>query len=120
MNSSYVTRPNRYSSLGRILLLLIGLSLVAALFFVKTRAFEARTYVKKLESNLVQERAEVRMISAEIAHLENPDRLRKLAREYLDLQTVSAKQVLTFEEAVEKLQKADVKQSPKIEIGRER
>ncbi|MBL4871615.1 MAG: hypothetical protein JKX72_11750 [Robiginitomaculum sp.] len=120
MNSSYVSRPHRYSSLGRILLLLIGLGLVSALFFVKTRAFEARAYVKKLENNLVQERVEIRMISAEIAHLENPDRLRRLAREYLDLQTVSAQQVLTFEEAVKKLQEHDVRQSPKVKLGGKR
>ncbi len=100
----YNSRSGTVGRTGWLILMAVGVGLVFVLFSIKTRALEARAYVKTLEHKLEQEQAEVRMISAEIAHLESPDRLRKLATQQLDLQPVKANQVLSLEEAVAKLE----------------
>lgn len=101
----YITRSGSIGRAGWFALMAIGILLVFVLFSIKTRALEARAYVKKLEHKLEQEQAEVRMISAEIAHLESPERLKKLTDQHLNLQSVKAKQVLSLEQAVAKLEK---------------
>ena len=112
-NSRYITRSGSIGRTGWFVLMAIGILLVFVLFSIKTRALEARAYVKKLEHKLEQEQAEVRMISAEIAHLESPERLKKLANQYLDLQSVKAEQVLSLEEVVAKLEKRQGKNPSK-------
>ena len=98
-----ITHSGTIGRTGWFVLMAIGIGLVFVLFSIKTRALDARAYVKKLEHKLEQEQAEVRMISAEIAHLESPERLRKLADQHLDLRPVKAKQVLSLEQVVSKL-----------------
>lgn len=97
---SYVSRPRRLGRVGWFVLMMVGVGLVVVLFSIKTRALEAKAHMRQLEQTLQQERAEVRMISAEIAHLENPERLRKLSKEYLGLHPVKAKQTLSLTQAV--------------------
>ena len=95
----------RIGRLGWAVLMLVGVALIVALYFVKTRASQARTHVKNLEHTLSQEEAGVRMLNAEIAHLENPERLRELSEQHLMLQPVDAKRTLTLEEAAQQLPK---------------
>lgn len=99
---AHYIRSSRISRLGWSILLTVGVVLVVVLFSIKTRALEAKSRVAKLERVLGQERAEIRMIKAEIAHLENPERLRSLADQYLNLQPTSARQTLTLKQAAER------------------
>lgn len=113
-----VKRVSPVSRLGWVILMLIGVMLVIGLYFIKARASQAKSLVQKLEHNVGQEEASVRMLRAEIAHLENPERLRSLADEHLDLQPVEAERVLTLDQAVEALPKKLVP-SPKQIGGRD-
>lgn len=116
--SSYIASSGTLGRTGWLVLMAIGIALVFVLFSIKTRALEARAYVRKLEHKLEQEQAEVRMISAEIAHLESPERLHKLAAQHLDLQPVKAGKVLTLEEAIAILEKTQGKAKSKAKSGR--
>jgi len=95
----------RIGRMGWSILMLIGVALIIALYFVKTRASQARAQVKNLEHTLEQEQAGVRMLNAEIAHLENPERLRDLSKIHLGLHPVDASRTLSLEVAVETLPK---------------
>lgn len=74
------------------LLFLVGVILTVALYYVKTRAQSAKTEVKRLERQLTAESAAISVLRAEIAHLENPERLKRLASEQLGLMDTLAVQ----------------------------
>lgn len=103
-----VKRVSPINRLGWLALMLIGVALVIGLYFVKTRAAQAKSQVRKLEHTVAQEQASVRMLKAEIAHLENPQRLRELSDKHLNLQPVEAERTLTLEQAAEQLPKKPV------------
>lgn len=106
-----VRRVSPIGRLGWFFLMLIGVVLIAGLYFVKTRAAQARSHVRSLEHTVAQEEASVRMLRAEIAHLENPERLRSLADKHLNLQPVDAERTLTLEQAAQALPKKSVPES---------
>lgn len=111
-----VRRVSPINRFGWLALMLIGALLVVGLYSVKTRAAQAKSYVRKLEHNVAQEEASVRMLRAEIAHLENPARLRRLADKHLNLQPVKAERTLTLEQAMQTLPKKLVR-SPEEDGG---
>ncbi|PHR60416.1 MAG: hypothetical protein COA43_06795 [Robiginitomaculum sp.] len=100
MNVMHQDKQGRIGRLGWLGLMLVGIGLVVILFFVKTNALEAKSELRKLERTLAHTQAEIRIINAEIAHLESPERLRKLASEHLGLEPVSAERTLSLAEAV--------------------
>lgn len=102
MRTRTVARIGRF---GWTVLMLVGVALIVALYFVKTRASQARALVNNLEHTLEQEQAGVRMLNAEIAHLENPERLRELSNEHLDLHPTEAERTLTLKQAAQKIPK---------------
>jgi len=77
------------------LLFLVGVVLTVALYYVKTRAQSAKTEVRQLERQLTAENVAINVLRAEIAHLENPERLKRLAREQLGLMDTLATQNLS-------------------------
>jgi len=103
----YNERRPRIGRLGWSVLMLIGVGLVVVLFSIKTRALEAKAHMQKLERTLERERAEVRMLGAELALLQSPERLRALAKEQLGLEPAKAERVLTLEQAAQALAKKD-------------
>lgn len=82
------------------MLFVIGICLVVVLFAIKARALEAKAYMRQLQHALAQEQASVQMLSAEIAHLESPARLQRLATEFLDQRGQKASQIYTLEDAM--------------------
>lgn len=98
-------RVSPITRLGWFFLMIIGVMLVVALYFVKTRASQARSHVRSLEHTVAQEEAGIRMLRAEIAHLENPERLSQMAEKHLNLQPVAAERTLTLEQAARTLPK---------------
>jgi len=99
------SRPARIGRLGWFLLMMIGVGLIVVLYSIKTRALQAKAQVKQLEYTLAREKAEVQMLGAEIAHLENPERLRTLGSTHLDLHPVDAERVLDLEQAAKQIPK---------------
>ena len=78
-----------------LILFLIGVGLTVGLYYVKTRAQSARAEALKLEAQLEAEQAAILVLQAEIAHLENPERLQKLAMTELNLKPVQVEQFLS-------------------------
>lgn len=65
--------------------------LVFGVYLAKTMAGRERTEIAKVERQIREERARIRLLQAEVAHLEEPARLEKLSTAYLGLAPVSIK-----------------------------
>lgn len=89
--------------LGWMVLMLIGVLLVIMLYSVKTRALAARTHLAQLELTNGQNDAAIAMLHAEIAHLENPARLKAISDQHLQLIPLQAENSISFAEAAEVL-----------------
>jgi cell division protein FtsL len=67
-----------------------GIVLVAALFIglykAKTDAARTQTHVRDLQTQVQDEEARVRALRAEVARLESPENIERLARERLSVQ----------------------------------
>lgn len=101
MNEVYI--PNNINIARRmtgIIMLIIGVALIIALYYVKIRSQTANQEVRRLERLVVEEKNAIRVLQAEIAFLENPDRLRNLSNIYLSLQPISAKNIISIDEIV--------------------
>ena len=87
MTQGYVFTPVERASrrLGLFLLIVIGVLLTVALFYVKTGAKEARAEMVALERQISAERTAIAVLEAEKAVLTNPVRLRELSTERLGL-----------------------------------
>lgn len=94
----YVYTPIERTSrrLGLFLLIVLGLALTMVLFFVKTRAQDAREEVARLEAQIDEHEIAISVLSAEAAVLSNPERLRKLSREALALSPVTTDATATL------------------------
>ena len=57
--------------------------LMVGVYLAKTRAAKDSAAIAKIERQMVSERNSIRMLKAEAARLENPERIEKLAVEYL-------------------------------------
>lgn len=93
--------------MGWLVPMLIFVGLLVGLYVIKAQTLSARARVDRLEQALVHEKQTVQMLSAEIAHLESPERLRKLAEEQLQLQPTPVERTLTLEQAAQILPKAE-------------
>ncbi|MGB3454961.1 MAG: hypothetical protein WBG08_13775 [Litorimonas sp.] len=96
----YVYTPVERASrrLGLFLLIVLGLSLTMGLFFVKSRAQDARAEVASLEARIAEHEAAIAVLVAERAVLANPDRLRRLSQDRLGLTPISTDTVSTLPE----------------------
>ena len=95
----YVYTPVERASrrLGLFLLIVLGLTLTMALFFVKSQAQDARDQVRRLEALIEEHEEAIEVLIAEQAVLRNPERLRRLGEEKLDLVPLSTDSVTTVE-----------------------
>lgn len=67
------------------------LVLMLVLYLTKTLAGAERSQIAQIERDISSERARVRLLKAEVAHLEQPERLERLSREYLGMEPIGAK-----------------------------
>ncbi|MCW5725101.1 MAG: hypothetical protein KIS81_09090 [Maricaulaceae bacterium] len=58
-------------------------ALAVATYIAKTEAQGAQERLAGLQAQLAEERRQINVLTVEIAHLEDPERLRALARRYL-------------------------------------
>ncbi|MEM7729361.1 MAG: hypothetical protein AAF311_08805 [Pseudomonadota bacterium] len=101
--ASYVYTPVERASrrLGVLLLVVLGLTLTMMLFFVKTRAQDARAEVARLEASIAAHEAAIAVLLAERAVMTKPDRLRRLSTERLGLETIEVGSVTTVSDLVQ-------------------
>lgn len=81
---------------------LVGLGLLVTIilgvYLAKTLAGRERAEIARIERQIRQENARIRLLRAEVAHLEQPGRLSALSTQYLGLQPASMKRELSTEE----------------------
>lgn len=105
------TTAEKTGRFGWIIAMVVFVGLLVTLYSIKARTLSAKTRVHALEQTLVHERQAVQMLAAEIAHLENPERLRILSEEQLGLQPTPVSRTLTLAEASNKLARKTVRQA---------
>jgi cell division protein FtsL len=81
-------RGFRIVELGGAAVLLV---LVLAVYLAKTGAGGKRADIDKVQQQITAEQAQIRLLRAEVASLEQPERLEALSSQYLGLQPVPAK-----------------------------
>ena len=73
--------------------MILALALAIGLYRAKTEADTARARVRQLEGEVAAAKAELKILSAEVAVLESPERVEKLARDKLGLKPAAPAQV---------------------------
>jgi cell division protein FtsL len=63
--------------------LVVAAALAVALYIAKTQAQGAQERLESLQAQLAEERRQINVLAVEVAHLEDPERLRDLARRHL-------------------------------------
>jgi len=78
---------------------LVGISLlvaiVLAVYLGKTFAGRERSEIAEVETQIRQEKVRIRLLQAEVAHLEQPRRLQSLASQGLGMKPVTVSQEIT-------------------------
>lgn len=78
---------------------LVGLAALIVLALTvnlaKTYAGKERSQIDRIDRQIAGEQARIRLLQAEVAHLEQPGRLEKLSRETLGMAPTTAKQEVT-------------------------
>lgn len=69
-------------ALGLLIVLILGV------YLAKTIAGRERTEIAQVERQIAAERTRVRLLQAEVAHLEQPSRIERLSTAYLGLEAV--------------------------------
>jgi len=77
---------------------LVAAVLVAALYVAKSGTASDQEKLAQLQAELARERGRISALDAEIAHQEDPENLRRLARAYLGFEPVRHDQELAFSE----------------------
>jgi len=73
------------------------MALVMSVYLAKTIAGRERTEIATVEKQIDAERARIRLLQAEVAHLEQPARIERLSSAYLGMAPLAAKRETTPE-----------------------
>ena len=71
-------------------------SVIVGVYLAKTIAGRERSDLAKIERRIDGEKARIRLLQAEVAHLEQPGRIERLSTAYLGLKPVSARNEATL------------------------
>ncbi len=71
--------------------------LIMSVYLAKTMAGRERAEIASVERQIAAERAQIRLLEAEVAHLEQPSRIERLSSVYLDMGPVAVAQEATPE-----------------------
>jgi cell division protein FtsL len=78
-------------ALGLLVVLILGV------YLAKTIAGRERAEIARIERQIAAEKARIRLLQAEVSHLEQPARIERLSTAYLGLKPVSVKRETTTE-----------------------
>ena len=76
-------------ALGLLVVLILGV------YLAKTVAGRERSEIARIERQIAAEKARIRLLQAEVSHLEQPSRIERLSTAYLGLAPVSVKRETT-------------------------
>ena len=85
------TRRIRGFKVIDLTLLTLLVSVIVGVYLAKTFAGRERADLAKIERRIDGEKARIRLLQAEVAHLEQPGRIERLSTSYLGLKPVSVK-----------------------------
>lgn len=80
---------------GLLVLIILGV------YLAKTMAGRERAEIAKVERQIRMEQARIRLLQAEVAHLEQPGRIERLAVTYLKMETVGAHREATVDQIID-------------------
>ena len=90
---------------GFRLLDLVGVGLLVVIIFgvylAKTLAGRERSEIAGVEKQIASEKARIRLLQAEVAHLEQPGRIERLSVTYLKMEPVPATREATAEQLID-------------------
>ena len=90
---------------GFRLLDLVGMGLLVAVilgvYLAKTLAGRERAEIATIERQIKAEKARIRLLQAEVAHLEQPGRIERLAVTYLKMEPVTAHREATVDQIID-------------------
>jgi cell division protein FtsL len=75
--------------------------LIVGVYLFKTMAGRERSEIASVERQIAGEKDRIRLLEAEVAHLEQPGRIERLSTQYLGLKPVSAKNEATPDRLME-------------------
>lgn len=81
-----------------VLLASVLVVLAVGVNLAKTFAGKERTEIVRTERDIRNEARQIRVLQAEVAHLEQPERLERLSRAYLAMAPVNVKQETTVDD----------------------
>jgi hypothetical protein len=82
-------------ALGLLTMLILGV------YLAKTVAGRERAEIARIERQIIGEKARIRLLTAEVSHLEQPARIERLSTAYLGLAPVSVKRETTPDGLIE-------------------
>lgn len=77
------------------------ITLILSVYLAKTIAGRERTEIASVERQIDAEHERIRLLQAEVSHLERPDRIEQLSTSYLGMAPVNAKRETTPENLAE-------------------
>lgn len=84
---------------------LVGVGLLVALilgvYLAKTMAGRERAEIATIERQIKAEKTRIRLLQAEVAHLEQPGRIERLSVGYLKMEPVTASREATVEQIID-------------------
>lgn len=95
---SWLTRRVRGFRLVDLIALGLLTVLILGVYLAKTMAGRERADIAGVERQIDMERARVRLLQAEVSHLEQPARIERLSETYLGLAPTSMKREATAED----------------------
>lgn len=93
----------RYSHFSWGVLLVLGIVLLFALYFIKAKAQVVGERAEALKHDIAKERAALSVLRSEMAFLESPSRLQSLSAELLDLRPTDVEQTLTLSQIIQQI-----------------
>ena len=75
--------------------------LILGVYLAKTMAGRERAEIARVERQIKAEKARIRLLQAEVAHLEQPGRIERLSVTYLGLEPVTQKREATVEQLID-------------------
>ncbi|CAN5396638.1 hypothetical protein BH10PSE5_BH10PSE5_10760 [soil metagenome] len=88
---SLLDRRVRGFRLVDVVALALLIALVMSVYLAKTIAGRERTEIASVERQIAAEHDRIRLLKAEVSHLEQPNRIEQLSTGYLGLAPISAK-----------------------------
>jgi len=81
-----------------ILALALLTAIILGVYLAKTVAGRERAEIARIERQINAERARIRLLGAEVAHLEQPSRIEQLSTVYLGMEPTTADRETTSED----------------------